>query len=116
MTTKYADIHIKVNPEVKEQSEEILQQIGISMSDLINMTLRRVIYERDIPFNTSVGLPSDLTINTKEEMLELLNSIEPQDESNLLSTEELLSGIKEHHQNLMEERVKREKVSNQIYA
>lgn len=116
MTTKYADIHIKVNPEIKEQSEAVLQQIGISMSDLINMTLRRVIYERDIPFETSIGAPAELTINTKKDLLKVFNDIASQDDSDLLAEEEAFSKIEQHHQNLMNERSKREKVSNQVYA
>lgn len=55
MATAQADIHIKVDPTIKTKSEAILDKIGISMSDLINMTLRRVIYEQRIPFDTRVA-------------------------------------------------------------
>ncbi|MBR5408547.1 type II toxin-antitoxin system RelB/DinJ family antitoxin [Candidatus Saccharibacteria bacterium] len=55
MATAQADIHVKVDQNIKSESENILGQIGISMSDLINMTLRRVIREKRIPFDTSIA-------------------------------------------------------------
>lgn len=84
MTKAQARIQVRVDQDVKEQSEEILGKIGISMSDLINMTLRRVIYERRIPFDTAVengadnldlkidyndpNLPECMRIRTEEEL------------------------------------------------
>lgn len=88
MTKAQARIQVRVDQDVKEQSEEILGKIGISMSDLINMTLRRVIYERRIPFDTAVengadnldlkidyndpNLPECMRIRTEEELIEHL--------------------------------------------
>lgn len=76
MAIATADIHVKVDPEIKERSETVLNQIGISMSDLVNMTLRRVIYERDIPFKTSLAdakIPESMDIKTEEELLAFLD-------------------------------------------
>lgn len=76
MATALADIHVKVNPEVKSASEDVLSKIGISMSDYINMALRRVVREQRIPFDTSVlveGAPKELTANTKEDFIRLLD-------------------------------------------
>lgn len=69
MALAQADIHVKVDPNIKFQSEIILKEIGISMSDLVNMTLRRLIREKDIPFETSLkNIPECMNINSKEEM------------------------------------------------
>ena len=75
MAIATADIHVKVDPMVKECSESVLEQIGISMSDLINMTLRRVIYERNIPFDTKVDekMPACMSIKTEDELLRFLD-------------------------------------------
>lgn len=65
------DMHIKIDTDVKNESEKILKKIGISMSDLINMTLRRVVYERRVPFDTQVpgdGLPENMQIETREQL------------------------------------------------
>ena len=48
MALATADIHVKIDPKVKKDSEKILKEIGISMSDLINITLRKVIREKRV--------------------------------------------------------------------
>ncbi len=99
MTTAYADIHVKVNKDVKEESEKILNSIGISMSDLINMTLRRVVYERQIPFSTRLerdGAPEDLIVNTREELDALLDKVSAQDESEMLSSDAMWGSMHKH--------------------
>ena len=76
MATAQADIHIKVEPTIKTRSELVLNKIGISMSDLINMTLRRVIYEQRIPFDTRVAdqlAPSDLQILSQSDFAKRLD-------------------------------------------
>ena len=78
MAIALADIHVKVNPEIKSASEDVLSKIGISMSDYINMALRRVVREQRIPFDTSVlaeGAPRELTANTREEFLKILDDV-----------------------------------------
>ncbi len=75
MANVLADVHVKVDKKVKNESEEVLKKIGISLSDLVNMTLRRVIYERRIPFDTKITedeLPANMRIETKKELLTYL--------------------------------------------
>lgn len=75
MSAAQADIHVKVDPKVKAESEVVLKQIGITISDLINMTLRCVIRERRIPFDTQVktsDLPRCMNIRTEAELEEYL--------------------------------------------
>ncbi len=55
MTTKSADILAYVEPEVKEQAEKILSELGISASVVINMLYKQIIMTKSIPF--SVALP-----------------------------------------------------------
>ena len=101
MATTYADIHVKVNKDIKEESEEILGAIGISMSDLINMTLRRVVYERQIPFNTRIErneAPAELKVNTREELDELLDRLSVEEEEKMLSSNEMWQDMKKHMQ------------------
>ncbi len=75
MANIMADVHVKVDKKIKNESEEVLKKIGISLSDLVNMTLRRVVYERRIPFETKIveeELPENMRIKTKEELIEYL--------------------------------------------
>jgi addiction module RelB/DinJ family antitoxin len=46
-------MHIRVNPEIKAKAEPILDAIGLSFSDLFNLTLNQVCLKRKIPFELS---------------------------------------------------------------
>ncbi|MBR6050774.1 MAG: type II toxin-antitoxin system RelB/DinJ family antitoxin, partial [Clostridia bacterium] len=46
-----ANIYTRVDPVVKEQAEEILDQLGIPMSNAIGMFLRQVVMHNGIPFD-----------------------------------------------------------------
>ena len=99
MSTTYADIHVKVNKDIKNQSEKILDSIGISMSDLINMTLRRLILERQIPFSTKVkvdGAPESMTVSNIEELKAMLGKMLDDDDGVRMGEDEVWSDFREH--------------------
>jgi len=48
--TKSINMHIRVNPNVKERAMNVLDDIGISASDLFNMLLHQVAIQHKIPF------------------------------------------------------------------
>ncbi|MCR5008600.1 MAG: type II toxin-antitoxin system RelB/DinJ family antitoxin [Oribacterium sp.] len=50
MANKTATILARVEPEVKEEAEEILSQLGISSSVVINALYKKIIRTRGIPF------------------------------------------------------------------
>ncbi len=52
---KTATLNLRVNPALKEQAENILQQLGIPMSTAVNMFLNQITLTGGIPF--SVTLP-----------------------------------------------------------
>ena len=82
MALATADIHVKIDPKVKKDSEKILKEIGISMSDLINITLRKVIREKrvDMDIVAKERLPENLRIETKEQLIDFLNEREQKKE------------------------------------
>ena len=47
---KTANVLARVEPEIKEEAESILNQIGVPASVVINMLYRQIIYTRSIPF------------------------------------------------------------------
>ena len=47
---KSANMHIRVNPETKEKAMNVLNDMGISISDLFNMLLSQVAIQHKIPF------------------------------------------------------------------
>jgi addiction module RelB/DinJ family antitoxin len=46
-------MHIRVNPEIKARVEPILSAIGLSFSDVFNLTLNQIYLKRKIPFELS---------------------------------------------------------------
>jgi addiction module RelB/DinJ family antitoxin len=51
--TRSSGMHIRVNPEIKAAVEPILSAIGLSFSDVFNLTLRQIYLKRKIPFELS---------------------------------------------------------------
>ena len=51
--TRSSGMHIRVNPEIKAQVESILNAIGLSFSDVFNLTLKQIYLKRKIPFELS---------------------------------------------------------------
>ena len=50
MAAKTANVLARVEPEVKEQAEAIMAQLGIPASVVINMLYKQIIMRRVIPF------------------------------------------------------------------
>lgn len=56
MAAKTANVLARVEPDVKEKAEEILSQLGIPVSTVINMLYRQIVLTRSVPF--PLTLPS----------------------------------------------------------
>lgn len=57
MATKTANVLARVEPEIKEQAEAILEQLGIPASTVINILYRQIIMTKSIPFSISIPTP-----------------------------------------------------------
>lgn len=51
---KTTNLFVRIEPEVKEQAEVILEQLGIPVSNAINIFLKQVIMQRGIPFDVKL--------------------------------------------------------------
>ena len=45
-----SNVFARVEPEIKEQAERVLDQLGIPMSNAVGMFLRQVVLQQGIPF------------------------------------------------------------------
>ena len=45
-----SNVFARVEPEIKDQAEQVLNQLGIPMSNAIGLFLRQVVLQRGIPF------------------------------------------------------------------
>ncbi len=64
-----SNVFARVEPEVKEQAEIVLEQLGIPMSNAVGMFLRQVILQRGIPFEMKLPAEKPLALGsmTKEQ-------------------------------------------------
>lgn len=49
-----AAIRVRIDADTKEKASAILQEIGLSMSDVCRMALRRVVADHALPFDLKV--------------------------------------------------------------
>ncbi len=70
MASTMTAISVQIDKQDKEQATEILSRLGVSMSGLINMTIKQLIMRGSIPFEVSI--PKEeyelLKYFTKEEL------------------------------------------------
>lgn len=72
---KTANLYARIEPDVKEQAETILNALGIPVSNAINMFYKQIILQRGIPFEmklpqTKVVDMSRLTTQELDEELD----------------------------------------------
>lgn len=72
MMGKTATLNLRVNPDVKENAENVLAQLGIPMATAIDMYLKQIALVGGIPF--SVVLPKSAnTVNADMMSVEQIN-------------------------------------------
>ena len=62
-----SNIFARVDPEIKEQAEHVLKQLGIPMSNAIGLFLRQVVLQRGIPFDVKLQQNKPLSIGSLNE-------------------------------------------------
>lgn len=64
MAMKTATVSVRVEQDVKQRAEAIMEQLGVPVSAVINMLYKQIIMTQSIPF--SLSLPS--TVHTRDDM------------------------------------------------
>ena len=94
---KNTNIYVRVEPDVKENAETILAQLGIPMSNAVGMFLKQVILRRGLPFDVTLPAlqPFDISTLTKEEFhAELEKGYEDALKGNVLPAKEAFSSLR----------------------
>jgi len=68
---KSTSVYTRIEPEIKEQAEQILSELGIPMANAINLFLRQVVLQKGIPFD--VKLPQKKLLDYSELSQEQFN-------------------------------------------
>jgi len=58
---KSASIYTRVEPEIKEQAEQVLSKLGIPVANAVNLFLYQVVLQKGIPFD--VKLPQTMPLD-----------------------------------------------------
>ncbi len=61
------NLNIRIDSDVKEQAEELFNELGLNMTSAVNIFLRTSIREHGIPFELKVDVPNDTTRAAIEE-------------------------------------------------
>ena len=61
------NLNIRIDKEIKEQAEEIFNEIGLNMTTVINVFLRASIRVHGIPFDLKLDVPQETTAAEIEE-------------------------------------------------
>lgn len=67
-TTKTATARALLDPKVKEEAEEILKKLGLSVSKSFELFYRQVIVQRGLPFE--LHIPNEKTMKAIEDSRE----------------------------------------------
>ena len=61
------NLNIRTDKAIKDQAEEIFNELGLNMTTAVNMFLRTAIREHGIPFELKLEIPNDTTAAAIEE-------------------------------------------------
>ncbi len=89
--TKSSTIFARVEPEIKKRAEDVLKQLGIPMSNAVEMFLRQIVLQQGIPFDLKLSPAKPLAYDalTKEQFdLEIRRGILDYQEGNMLPLEQ----------------------------
>ena len=70
---KSANLYARIEPEIKEQAEQILGELGLSASNAITMFYKQIILHNGLPFEVKLPEhPLDISRMTEDEIREKL--------------------------------------------
>jgi len=67
--SKSSSVYTRVEPELKEQVEQVLSKLGIPMANAINLFLHQIVLRKGIPFDVALPqrMPLDYSVLTREQ-------------------------------------------------
>ena len=87
MAAKSANLFVRLEPDVKEEAEKILDILGISASSAIDIFYRQIILQRGLPFDVKIPIEKPVAMG-------------------VLSEKELNDELEKGYANMLEGRVK----------
>ena len=71
---KTSNLYVRIEPDVKEQAEQILDALGVAPSSAVNMFYKQIILHRGLPFEVKIPeyVPLDVFSSADSEIDEAL--------------------------------------------
>ena len=95
--SKSTNLYVRVEPDIKENAETILTQLGIPMSNAVGIFLKQVILHRGLPFDVTLpsSQPLDISMLTEAELhAELEKGFSDYESGNVLPAKEAFSSLR----------------------
>ena len=61
---KTANLYVRIEPELKEQAEDILNSLGLPPSSAITMFYKQVVLQQGLPFDVKLAYRKPVDINS----------------------------------------------------
>ena len=88
---KTSSIHVRVDPQVKKDVENILNNLGMTSAEAINIYLKQIILNSGIPFEIKIPQFSDEMLESIKEADEMLEH--PEKYKSYDSVEEFMEAL-----------------------
>ncbi|MDO5062031.1 MAG: type II toxin-antitoxin system RelB/DinJ family antitoxin [Peptostreptococcaceae bacterium] len=63
-----SNIYVRVEPDIKEQAEAVLEKLGIPMSNAVSIFLRQVVMQNGLPFEVKIPRTKPLSLSNLSEV------------------------------------------------
>jgi len=90
---KTESINVRIAPELKAQVEILLEQMGLTTSEAINLFFKQVANRREIPFPILAYTPNVETIAAIEEGNQLIKKMNKGDITGFASAQDIFDSI-----------------------
>ncbi len=75
MAVKSANVTARVEPEIKSEAEQIINELGLSVSTVINSLYKQIIIRKGIPYSLTLPVaPKSVTEMSKAEFDEMIGT------------------------------------------
>lgn len=97
---KTSNVFARVEPQIKEQAENILEQLGIPMSNAISIFLRQVVLQKGIPFDMKLPkyqVPDIGALSDEQFNAEIEKGIRDLDSGRVVSAQMFAERMRQEH-------------------
>ena len=85
-------IHVRVNENVKNNAEETLSMLGMTLSEAINLFLYQVCLTGGLPFDVRLPMPKEVIVHSKAELAKKIEEAETDVNNGAVSSAEDVFG------------------------